>query len=236
MHYEDGAKIENIYAGKISKPFPARKKVKTAFIKTSIESSQVDERGLIDDEQGFKYHGGVDRAVNHFPQEDYEHIKREFPECSSTLCAGNENGFGENISTTGGNLNLHTVCIGDQFSVGSCIFEVCQPRYPCGKVDVRHNANGIREFVLQNGLNGWFYRVIQKGEIKVGDTFKRIHHPYPELSLYKIQIGLYGKDEELEKNIDFLKQISEIETLPEKQWKAVARQKLANLQPKNLNK
>ena len=231
MAYTDGARITNLYLGPLEKPFEEKPSMRSAYLKTPRDKVVVGVNGFEGDEHG-SIHGGPERAVNHFPVEDYEELKKSFPHCSETLRAGELNGFGENISTEGGNMNFHTVCVGDRFSVGTCILEVAHPRYPCKKVNFRHSTEPetLNQFVLQNGISGWFYRVIQTGEIKVGDTFKRIAHPHPEWTLHKLQTGLFGDAEHKETSKEFYQAVLELELLSPFPWKNQAQKVLDELQ------
>jgi len=226
MEYEDGARIERLYSGKLEKVFPQMRQ-HSAFYKNPVDSIEVNELGFIGDEH-VKIHGGVERAVHHFAQETYKQLKEHFPEAEETLSAGEHNGFGENISTVGGNMNSHTICIGDRFEVGSCVFEVSQPRFPCKKVNYRHNIEkGLTEYTLSEGVSGWFYRVINPGKVSVGDTFKRISHTNPDVTLYKVQTCLFGNEEVKNKYPkEFYQKLVNLQTLSEIPWKKNARKVL----------
>lgn len=222
--YEDGAKIVALYTGTLANVF-SQLRYESAYYKKKVESCTVTIEGFEGDEHS-KGHGGIDRAINHYPQEDYQILINEFPDKENSLCADDTNGFGENISTVGGNMNFHTICIGDRFRVGSCILEVSQPRYPCKKVNYRHEVEGftLSNYVISSCTNGWFYRVIQPGKISVGDVFTRISHPYPEMSLYIIQSTLYGNDEEKKRGtLNFLQEFVDLEPLADHPWKKVTR-------------
>ena len=227
--YEDGAVIVHLYSGQLETGvFVAAPKSNTAYFKKSLDDVKVNENGIIGDQHG-KYHGGAERAINHFPQEDYEQLRDAFPDYAESLRADSKsNGFGENISTTGGNMNLHTVCIGDQFRVGDCLLEVNHARYPCNKVNLRHNtAKGvnIKQYSLDHGLNGWFYKVLEGSELKVGDTFKRVAHPHPEWPIFRVQKLLYITPKETSPKE--LQEMLELEELCYMPWKRDAEKMLS---------
>jgi MOSC domain-containing protein YiiM len=120
-------------------------------------------------------------CVQSLPQIDQ--LCRDFPEFSESMtvpCAWGEN------ATISGPLDCTTVCIGDVFHVfgpggvkRSLELEVASPRRPCSNVDKRHgkryNQRGVRAHTARTGLAGWFYRVLEEGEIAEGDTLRCAH-------------------------------------------------------------
>src|SRR5262245_36286022 len=74
--------------------------------KRRIGMVAISTTGLAGDEQGdAKNHGGVEKAIHHYP---YDHYPRWSEEISSTLLA-TPGAFGENISTLG--LMERDVCL-----------------------------------------------------------------------------------------------------------------------------
>ena len=70
--------------------------------------------GLEGDEQAdLRHHGGVDKALHHYPVEHYAVLAAEWPQCAAAVGAGF---LGENISTHG--LDEHALCIGDVLRIG----------------------------------------------------------------------------------------------------------------------
>src|SRR5690606_28005533 len=42
-------------------------------------------------------------------------------------------------------------------------------RSPCWKIDARFGVDGMTKFVTEQGISGWYYRVLQPGELRAGD-------------------------------------------------------------------
>ncbi len=120
--------------------------------------------GFEGDEQAEKsVHGGVDRAVCHYPREHYEIWQRLYPEQADAF---NAPAFGENVSTLG--LTEHDVYIGDIYRWDETLIQVTQPRSPCYKLNAQFNIEDFSLKVQESGRCGWLYRVIAQGQIREG--------------------------------------------------------------------
>ncbi len=83
------------------------------------------------------------------------------------------------------NLTLDTiaeedVCIGDIHKIGTTTLEVSQPREPCWKISKKHKNKTFTKHIYDTGRTGWYYRVLEEGQIKSGDQvefLKRIDNP-----------------------------------------------------------
>ncbi|MGH3850984.1 MAG: MOSC domain-containing protein, partial [Pseudonocardiaceae bacterium] len=84
--------------------------------------------------------------------------------------------FGENLTTLGW---LETdVCIGDQWSWGDAILEVCQPRSPCYKLALYRQRSDIGRLLRESGRTGWYLRVLRPGLVPVGGVIDVVErHP-----------------------------------------------------------
>lgn len=135
--------------------------------------------GLEGDEQAdLRHHGGVDKALHHFPVEHYAVLAAEWPQCADKVGAGF---LGENISTHG--LDEDALCIGDVLAIGGARVQVSQTRSPCWKIDLRLGVEGASRFVEAAGITGWYYRVLQPGPIAAGDDIELLERPNPWLTL-----------------------------------------------------
>ena len=135
--------------------------------------------GLEGDEQAdLRHHGGLEKALHHYPVEHYGVLAAEWPQCAAALGAGF---LGENISTHG--LDEHVLCIGDVLRIGAARVQVSQTRSPCWKIDLRLQVEGASRFVEAAGITGWYYRVLQPGRIAAGDTIELLERPNPWLTL-----------------------------------------------------
>ncbi|NYZ61547.1 MOSC domain-containing protein [Luteimonas deserti] len=143
---------------------------------------QVTVTGLVGDAQGdLRVHGGVDKAVHHYPYDHYPAWRSALP---GRILLDGPGAFGENLSTLG--WTEDTVCLGDVVQVGSAEFEVSQARQPCWKLDDRFDAPRVAARVQATGRTGWYYRVRRPGEISAGDPMRIVARPYPEWPLRRL--------------------------------------------------
>ena len=145
--------------------------------------------GLTGDEQGdLRVHGGIDKAVHHYPFDHYAAWQRDLGALPLLETAG---AFGENISTTG--IDETTVCLGDRFHLGTAVLEVSQGRQPCWKLNDRFGIPDMARRVQDSGRSGWYYRVLQPGHAQAGDHLACIERPHPDWSLARLVALLYGR-------------------------------------------
>lgn len=143
----------------------------SAFAKRPREGAvQVLADGLAPDEQADRrVHGGPDMALHLYPLDHHVYW-------AETL-GGHEllaepGAFGSNIAVRG--LTEDMVHIGDRFQLGSALIEVSQPRQPCWKIEHRFGAKGMVTAIIETGRCGWYFRVIETGEVSAGDSLERI--------------------------------------------------------------
>lgn len=175
--------------------------------------------GLADDQQAdLRHHGGPDKALHHYPAEHYAAWRRAWPgpPCA-TLRPG---GFGENLSTLG--LCEADVCIGDRWQLGGALIEVAQARQPCWKLNLRFGLPDMARRVQHSGRTGWYYRVLQAGEVTPQSVLQLLDRPQPAWPLSRILHCLY--QDPLDR--DTLAAMAALESLAES-WRVLARQRLA---------
>lgn len=148
----------------------------------------VGPMGLAGDEQADRtVHGGVDKAIHHYPADHYDWWRGYLGDAPLLDAPG---AFGENISTAG--LDEQNVFLGDRFRLGSALVEVTQARQPCWKLDHRFQTKGVMAQVVKTRRTGWYYRVLEPGHVRAGDTLDLVERPYPEwplASLFALLIG-----------------------------------------------
>ncbi len=143
--------------------------------------------GLEGDEQvDRRVHGGVEKALHHYPFDHYAVWQDELGPLPPLLTPG---GFGENISATG--LTEITVAVGDIFRLGSAILQVSQGRQPCWKLNRRFDVPDMARRVQQTGRTGWYYRVLQPGTVTSGDRLELIERVAPAWTLHRLWHALY---------------------------------------------
>ena len=156
-------KIIGLYSGKLSNI--GEKRSPTGIYKKSVEQVSVDVLGIIGDIQADKrFHGGPEKALHQYALSSYEKIIKRYPLLHQQAKPGM---IGENLSAT--DMNEHNVCIGDIYKVGSAILQVSSPRIPCWKIDAKFKQPDLHQFISQHRLNGWYYRVVQAGDITLND-------------------------------------------------------------------
>lgn len=141
--------------------------------------------GIDGDEQAdLSVHGGPEKAIHHYPQDHYPFWREAIGAIAVLETAG---AFGENISTRG--LTEDTACIGDRYRLGSALVEIAQGRQPCWKQAQRLGSNAVIATMVQSRRCGWYYRVIEEGQVGSGDTLALVDRPHPEWSVARV-IGL----------------------------------------------
>lgn len=131
------------------------------------------------------YHGGPDKAVCCFASEHY-------PYWREALGVGEAFGygaFGENFTLAG--LTEEAVCIGDVFAVGMARVQVSQPRQPCVNLARKWACEAMPERMIKRGQTGFYLRVLQPGEVGVGDMLTLLERPYPHVSITTANAARY---------------------------------------------
>src|SRR5438128_4375654 len=97
--------------------------------------------------------------------------------------------FGENFTVDG--LSDEEVCIGDRYRIGSAVFEVTQPRVTCYRVGIRMNEPQMPALLVKTGRPGFYFRVIEEGEVEAGDEITRIASGPERMSVREVDALLY---------------------------------------------
>lgn len=135
--------------------------------------------GLLGDHQADqRVHGGPDKAIHLFPRENYRALATAFPHLAAHLVPGV---LGENLSTEGG--AQEAVCIGDRYAWGEALLELSQPRHPCWKIDARLEQEGVAAYVAEQGLTGWYFRVLREGRAPAQGRLTLVARPNPSATL-----------------------------------------------------
>ena len=149
----------------------------TAIYKTSVSDPVfLSKFNLAGDKQAdLNVHGGLDKAVNVYPIEHYHYWNQRAGilfQKRLNLPTPFNGAFGENFTVSG--MSEDTVCIGDIFKIGNSIVQVSQPRQPCWKLARKLDKAKLPHWMQQNGKTGWYFRVLQEGEIEAGLGIERI--------------------------------------------------------------
>ncbi|MCL1047241.1 MOSC domain-containing protein [Shewanella electrodiphila] len=133
--------------------------------KLPVQSLSVTQHGVEGDKQADPiHHGGEERVLHHFPREHYGQYRRwdlitNFKDVPA---------MGENISTVG--LDESQVNIGDIIQIGEVLLQVTQPRSPCFKLNLQFGHPKFALAMQESRMCGWFYKVLQAGEINANDS------------------------------------------------------------------
>ena len=138
--------------------------VRTAIWKQPVTGRIFARRLNLDgDGQGdLRGHGGEQRALMVYQLDSYRYWANDLGR--SDLLPGI---FGENLTVEG--LADAEVCIGDRFRIGSAIFEVTQPRDTCYRLGIRLEHPEMPALLVAHRRPGFYFRVIQEGELGAGD-------------------------------------------------------------------
>src|SRR6202012_3274726 len=167
--------------------------VRTAVWKTPVTGRIFARRlNLEGDGQGdLRGHGGEQRAIMVYQLESYRHWTKYLGRLD--LVAGN---FGENLTVEG--LADNEVCIGDRFRIGGAVVEVSQPRDTCYRVGIRLNHPQIAALLVSHHRLGFYFRVIQEGEIGAGDRIEKLSDGPEQMTVAEIDALLYSAEHPLE--------------------------------------
>jgi MOSC domain-containing protein YiiM len=146
--------------------------------------------GIVGDEQADpRYHGGPDKALHHYPNDHYARWSETRPDEPLLAAPG---AFGENIATLG--IDEGQVCIGDRFRFGSALVEVSQGRQPCWKQGERLQWATLPALIVKERRCGWYYRVIEEGVARAGDSLSLLDRPLPDWTVRRVFALLIGGD------------------------------------------
>ena len=160
--------------------------VHTGIWKHPVERRCVARRlNLEGDGQGdLGGHGGEQRAVMVYQIDSYRYWERTLGRGDFTFGQ-----FGENFTVEG--LPDDEVCIGDRYRIGGALFEVTQPRVTCYRVGIRMNDPRIPALLVAHHRPGFYFRVLEEGEVGVGDEIVRVADGPERLTVADIDALLF---------------------------------------------
>jgi MOSC domain-containing protein YiiM len=190
--------------------------VATAILKTPVDGPvQLRRLNLDGDRQAdLKVHGGPEKAVYAYPSEHYDFWRHELPGTELPWGA-----FGENFTTEG--MLENTTYIGDSFRVGGTVVRVTQPRMPCYKLGIKFGRNDIIRRFLASRRTGFYFSVVQEGEVRAGDEIELLARDGNRISVADI-VELYAGDEP---DAGLLQRAVRLEALPV-DWRDYFRRRL----------
>ena len=192
--------------------------------KTGIFKNPVQGRVMLratnldgDRQADLTVHGGPNKAVYGYPSEHYGFWNDELPDPTRTWGA-----FGENFTTEG--LLENSVFVGDRFRIGSAVVGVTTPRLPCFKLAAKFRRDDIIQRFLQSGRSGFYFSVVQEGEVGAGDKIEFLGGEKPTLSIADVNRLYVSKAPDRETLLRSL----DVKLLPES-WRMRFRARLAEI-------
>jgi len=160
-------------------------------VRTSVWKSPVTGRRMVrkldidgDAQADLAGHGGEQRAVFVYQMDSYHYWERLLGRNDFTFGQ-----FGENFTVEG--LLDSEVCIGDRYRIGGAIFEVTQPRVTCYRVGIRMNEPRMAALLVEHHRPGFYFRVLQEGEVGAGDDIVKITDGPEQISVADVDALLY---------------------------------------------
>jgi MOSC domain-containing protein YiiM/ferredoxin-NADP reductase len=129
-------------------------------------------------------HGGQQRAVYVYQIESHRYWQEQLRRTDFVYGQ-----FGENFTVEG--LPDDVVCIGDRYQIGSALFEVTQPRVTCYRLGIRMNNPQMAALLTSRGRPGFYFRVLQEGEVGAGDTITKVGEAGERMTVAEINALLY---------------------------------------------
>ena len=129
-------------------------------------------------------HGGEQRAVFVYQMDAYHYWEGVLGRKDFVFGQ-----FGENFTVE--QLPDNEVCIGDRYRIGDAIFEVSQPRVTCYRVGIRMNEPRMAALLVAHHRPGFYFRVLQEGEVGAGDDIVKIADGPERMSVADVDALLY---------------------------------------------
>ena len=193
---------------------------KTGIFKSPVHGPVIVRTTNLDGDRqaDLTVHGGPNKAVYAYPSEHYPDWQTELQD--SNLPWGS---FGENLTTEG--LIEAEVFIGDRYRIGSATLKVTTPRLPCFKLAAKFKREDIIKRFVQNGRSGFYFSVLEKGEVAAGAEITLIGRETQTLSVADVN-RLYTS---ASPDAETLKRSLEIQSLPQS-WRDRFRARLGEIE------
>ncbi|EIV92089.1 MOSC domain-containing protein [Frankia sp. QA3] len=165
--------------------------VLTAIWKEPVAGRVAVRRGNLDGDRqaDLVHHGGADKAVYAYAQEDLAWWAGEL---GRAVPAG---AFGENLTIAG--LDVAGVVVGEVWSVGSARLQVAQPRIPCFKLGIRFADRSLPRRFAAAGRPGIYLRVLAEGELGAGDAIEVTPGAPQAVGVAALARAYHGRDAQL---------------------------------------
>ena len=160
-------------------PNSARKELVTGMKKQPVPKAYLTKTGFNTDAQAdLEHHGGENKALFCLDTKTYETINTL---CQTNFAYDEVAHFGENLIIS--NVVQKEICVGDIYSIGEALVQVTQPRQPCWKLSASTQVKNMTAVIFNNGLTGWYCKVLKEGNICQNDTMILQQRVYPNLNI-----------------------------------------------------
>lgn len=177
----DEARIVSLHLGQPREYLDAEGRPwRTAIAKEAVSGPVcLTEQGPVGDKVADKrHHGGLHQAVM-----VYSRVHQAYWKTRLGLTIG-PGGLGENLSVEG--LDDESACIGDLYQGGTARLQISQPRQPCNTLARYWHCPELLPAIWETARGGWYFRVLQEGEVKPGDALRLLERPHPEWSVARL--------------------------------------------------
>lgn len=141
-----------------------------------------------DDQADRRVHGGVDKAVYAYAEEDIAWWRTTHPEVGPGT-------FGENLTIAG--VDLAGAWVGERWAVGDdgVVLEVSEPRLPCFKLGIRMGDAGFKAAFEEADRLGTYLRIVEPGTVGAGDEVRLLTRPDDRLTVAELATARHGADD-----------------------------------------
>jgi len=173
---------------------------------SAIWKSPVDGRVRVrgvnlegDDQADRAVHGGPDKAVYAYAIEDYRWWEEQL---GRSLEFGE---FGENLTTEG--IDVNDARVGEQWKVGTTLFEVSEPRVPCWRFSVRMNDKYFPRRFTEALRPGTYLRILVEGDVASSDEVRVMERPDHDLTVRDV-FRIFSRDRDEAERLLSVPQVS----------------------------
>lgn len=190
--------LHKVYTGKVKQvgnpdsEDPMERDWETAMFKTKREDKVwLSKTGISGDEVANELlYGGLDKALFCYPIKHYADWQDKYERDDMVIGT-----MGENFAVL--EMDEFSVCIGDIYEVGDAIIQVSQPRKPTWQEARRFHILDLALDMQRTGRTGWYYRVLEEGNIWGDIPVNLLERPYPQWSVQAANEIMYQYKQEL---------------------------------------
>lgn len=173
-------KIICLYCGKLQAFGPRGKP--SGINKSPVQQVEISRLGFAGDHQADKrFHGGPEKAIHQYALTSYEKLCKHRPLQHTLFVPGS---IGENLCAE--DMSDSNVHIGDVYQLGSATIQVSSPRIPCWKIDHKYNIADLHKYIASQAITGWYYRVLQEGEVTTEQPMRLLERKPKSLSVERL--------------------------------------------------